>query len=142
MFLLFLLAAVIMVVAIWFVDSSKVFNFPRNNPEKLLLLSFIYPLFSVIPQELFYRSFFFHRYAKLFSSKWSLIFVNALFFSLGHVFFKSSVVMFLTFIAGLVFAYRYHQSKSLLLTVIEHTLYGVWLFISGLGVYFFALPAA
>ncbi len=142
MFLLFLLAAFVMVAAIWLIDSSKVFSFPRNNPEKLILLSFAYPLFSVIPQELFYRSFFFHRYSELFSSKWSLIFVNALFFSFGHIFFKSPIVMFLTFIAGLIFAYRYNQSKSLLLTVIEHTLYGVWLFISGLGVYFFALPVA
>lgn len=136
MLLLFFFAAAVMVAIIWIVDSSKLFIFPKENPKMFLIMGIIYPLFSVIPQELVYRSFFFHRYGELFSSIWSQIFVSALVFSFGHVIYKSPLVMFLTFMAGLIFAYRYHQSKSLLLTVIEHSLYGMWLFVSGLGIYF------
>jgi len=136
MLLLFLVAAVVMVVTIWFVDASKLFIYPKENPGMLATLSIVYPLFSVIPQELAYRTFFYHRYGELFTSKWAKILVSALFFSFGHIIYKDPLVLFLTFIAGLIFAYRYHQSKSFLLTSIEHSLYGMWLFVSGLGVYF------
>ncbi len=136
MLLFFFLAALVMVAIIYLLDPSKLFIFPREEPQLLVIMSVVYPLFSVIPQELAYRTFFFHRYGELFSSKWGLIFASALFFSFGHIHYKSPLVMLLTFVAGFIFAYRYHQSKSLTLTVIEHTLYGMWLFASGLGVYF------
>lgn len=136
MFLFFILSGAVMVVTIWFVDDSKLFIILRENPQTMLMIAIFYPLFSVIPQGLAYRVLFFHRYASLFTSKWTQILVSAFFFSFGHVIYKSPLVMFLTFIAGLIFAYRYHQSKSYLLSVVEHALYGVWMFTSGLGIYF------
>ena len=102
----------------------------------LLMISIFYPLFSVIPQGLAYRALFFHRYKKLFSRKYTLILASAVFFSFGHLLYKNWIVLGLTFIAGLVFAYRYYQSKSLLLSILEHAMYGVWLFASGLGYFF------
>jgi len=136
MFLFFILSAIVMVGTIWFIDSSKLFIFVKENPSMLVKTAIIYPLFSVIPQELAYRSFFHHRYGHLFSSKWALIIVSGFFFGFGHIIYQNPLVVFLTFVSGVIFAYRYHQSKSLLLTVIEHTFYGMWLFISGLGIYF------
>ncbi len=136
MFLFFVLSAAVMVLTIWLVDSAQLFILLKENPQMMLMIAIFYPFFSVIPQGLAYRVLFFHRYANLFSSKWTQIFVSALFFSFGHVIYKSPLVMFLTFIAGLIFAYRYHQSKSYLLSAIEHALYGVWMFTSGLGIYF------
>ncbi len=136
MLLFFALAGCVMVLTIWLVDSSQLFILLKENPQMLLMIAIFYPIFSVIPQGLAYRVLFFHRYANLFTSKWTQILVSAVFFSFGHVIYKSALVMFLTFIAGLIFAYRYQQAKSFLLSVIEHALYGVWLFTSGLGIYF------
>lgn len=136
MFLFFILSAVVMIITIWFIDSTKLFIFIKEDPLMLVKTAVIYPLFSVVPQELAYRSFFHHRYGRLFPSKWMLIIVSGFFFGFGHIIYQNPLVVFLTFVSGSIFAYRYEQSKSLLLTVIEHTFYGMWLFISGLGVYF------
>ncbi|MDF1550517.1 MAG: CPBP family intramembrane metalloprotease [Bacteroidales bacterium] len=136
MLLFFVLSAVVMVVTIRIVDGSKLFIIVREDPLRIVKIAVFYPLFSVIPQGLAYRVLFFHRYADLFSSRWIRIVVSALFFSFGHVIYKSPLVMVLTFIAGFIFAYRYYQSKSFLLSVVEHSFYGVWLFISSLGIYF------
>ncbi len=132
----FVLSATVMIVTIWIINPSKLFIFIKEEPFMLAKTAVIYPLFSVIPQELAYRSFFHHRYAHLFTSKWKLILTSGFFFGFGHIIYRNPLVVFLTILAGIIFAYRYYQSKSLLLTIIEHTFYGMWLFISGLGIYF------
>ncbi|NJO89030.1 MAG: CPBP family intramembrane metalloprotease [Chloroflexia bacterium] len=138
MLLFFILSGTVMVLTIRLVDASQLFILVREDPQTMLMIAVFYPLFSVIPQGLAYRVLFFHRYANLFSSKWTQILVSAVFFSFGHIIYKSPLVMFLTFVAGFIFAYRYHQSKSYLLSAIEHALYGTWMFFSGLGIYFIA----
>jgi membrane protease YdiL (CAAX protease family) len=93
----------------------------------------IYSLFSVYPQELIYRTFFFRRYQTLFKTKYALIFSNALLFALAHLFFESVLVLVLTFIGGLLFAVTYLKTKSIVLVCIEHAIYGSWLFTVGMG---------
>ncbi len=92
-----------------------------------------YSLFSVYPQEIIYRTFYFKRYSALFKNEKLFIFVNALVFSLAHLFFKSSLVIVLTFLGGLLFALTYLKTKSILLVSIEHAIYGCWLFTAGMG---------
>ena len=53
--------------------------------------------FSVYPQELIYRTFYFHRYSSLFRNKTLFIFLNAILFSLAHLFFRNALVLILTF---------------------------------------------
>lgn len=134
--LLFIPSAAIMVVLIWQIDATKLFSLPRSNPLFLLLISIFYPVFSVVPQGLAYRSLFFHRYAGLFPGKIFQIIISAIIFSFGHILYKNILVLILTFIAGLIFAYRYLKTESLLITVLEQSLYGVWLFNCGLGYFF------
>ena len=43
----------------WFLE------FPRNRPDTYWTIMLLYPLMSVPPQELVYRTFFFHRYGAL-----------------------------------------------------------------------------
>jgi uncharacterized protein len=43
----------------------------------------------------------------------------------------------LTFFGGILFAWRYVETGSLLTSSVEHALYGCWLFTVGLGVYFY-----
>jgi len=134
--LLFVPSAILMVVLIWQIDSTKLFFLARSNPLFLLMISIFYPVFSVVPQGLAYRSLFFHRYGNLFSGRIIKIIVSAIMFSFGHIVYKNALVLLLTFIAGLIFAYRYDRTNSLLISVLEHSLYGVWLFTCGLGYFF------
>src|ERR1700730_17228412 len=64
----------------WFLE------FPRNRPDTYWTIMLLYPLMSVPPQELVYRTFFFHRYGGLFARAWWLaIPVNAALFGFGHI---------------------------------------------------------
>ena len=134
--LMFGISAMVMLALIWIIDASKMFLLLRTNPLLLLLISIFYPLFSVIPQGLAYRSMFFHRYGELFPGDALKIIVSALAFSFGHVIYKNWMVLVLTFVAGLIFGYRYFKTKSLAVSVLEHAMYGVWLFACGLGYFF------
>lgn len=107
-----------------------------KEPKIFLVLLVLYPLFSVIPQELLYREFFFKRYAFKLHTNTQLV-LNAYLFMWAHIVFGNSVVLVLTLIAGLLFAHTYLKSRSFLLVCVEHTLYGYLLFVSGLGELFF-----
>ena len=134
--LMFIPAGIIMVILIRIIDADKLFLLARINPLLLLMISIFYPLFSVIPQGLAYRGLFLHRYGHLFPGRVSRILISAAIFSFGHILYKNWMVLLLTFVAGLLFAWRYERSKSLAISIIEHALYGVWLFTCGLGYFF------
>ncbi|MFT5723308.1 MAG: membrane protease YdiL (CAAX protease family) [Bacteroidia bacterium] len=105
----------------------------RRNLGMLIGISLFYSLFSVYPQEFLYRSFFFERYKGLFSNTRFTILVNAVLFAFAHIAFKNVLVLAMTFVGGLVFSMTFLKTKSLLLTSIEHALYGCWLFTVGMG---------
>jgi membrane protease YdiL (CAAX protease family) len=134
--LLFVPLAALMVVLIWQIDETKLFYLPSTNPLFLLMISIFYPVFSVVPQGLAYRALFFHRYGILFPGNTLRIVISAILFSFGHILYKNALVLLLAFCAGLIFAYRYYKTESLLISVLEHSLYGVWLFTCGLGYFF------
>lgn len=134
--LLFILNAGFMLLIIYIIDPSKLFYIVKAKPLLLVIIIFFYSLFSVVPQVLAYRCLFFHRYAVLIPGDFLKIVSSAMFFSFGHIFYKSYLVVVLTFVAGLIFGYSYYKTKSLLWSTIEHVLYGAWLFASGLGVFF------
>ncbi|WP_299116773.1 CPBP family intramembrane glutamic endopeptidase [uncultured Winogradskyella sp.] len=117
----------------YMVDSDNLFIVLRNKPILWVMILFIYSLFSVYPQELIYRTFFFQRYESLFRSDMLFMITNAALFSLAHIFFKNTLVMVLTFIGGILFALTFKKTKSTLLVSIEHAVYGCWLFTVGMG---------
>ncbi len=129
----FSIIAVITILYMWFVDRDNLFVVILNKPLFWLVILFVYSLLSVYPQELIYRTFFFQRYRGLFKSDVLFILLNATVFSLAHLFFKNSLVMFLTFIGGILFALTFKKTKSTLLVSIEHAIYGCWLFTVGMG---------
>jgi membrane protease YdiL (CAAX protease family) len=111
---------------------------PRERWALWLTIMFLYPLLSVIPQELIYRTFFFHRYGPLFgSSRWLAITINGLLFGFAHIIFGSFVSIFLTAVLGFLLAWRYDETRSLWAVWLEHSLYGCLVFTVGLGHYFF-----
>ena len=132
-FIKFLIIATITTLFVWFTNQENLFSILLEKPKLWIFILFFYSVFSVYPQELIYRTFFFQRYQILFKNKLTFIFINASLFSLAHILFKSSLVLLLTFIGGILFAYTYKESKSTLLVSIEHAIYGSWLFTVGIG---------
>ena len=118
---------------VWLTQPKSLFSVLINKPLVWLLILFIYAVFSVYPQELIYRTFFFKRYRNFFKNEKVLIFINAAVFSLGHLFFRNMLVVVLTFLGGILFAFTFNKTKSTLLVSIEHGLYGCWLFTVGIG---------
>ncbi|TNJ46514.1 CPBP family intramembrane metalloprotease [Tamlana fucoidanivorans] len=129
----FLLIALLTTFFIWFTNKELLFFVVLNKPKLWLMILFIYTVFSVYPQEILYRTFFFYRYETLVKSKIGFVLLNAALFTLGHLFFKNNLVLVLTFIGGLLFAGTYQKTRSTLLVSIEHTIYGCWLFTVGMG---------
>lgn len=118
---------------VWITNKDALFGVLINKPKLWIFILFIYSFFSVYPQELIYRTFFFKRYKSIFNNKWLFLFINAIIFSLGHIFFRNTLVILLTFLGGLLFALTYNKTKSTVLVSIEHAVYGCWFFTVGMG---------
>lgn len=132
----FAIAAFAIFTASWFLTPEWLFKLPLENPIIWLALLVFYPLFSAWPQEIIFRTFLFHRYKKVFKSKKLRVFISAGVFALAHLVFANWIAVAGSFIAGLVFAFTYMNSRSTLLVAIEHSLWGLWLFTAGLGIHF------
>ncbi len=118
---------------VWITNKELLFNVLLNKPKLWVFILFVYSFFSVYPQELIYRTFYFDRYKMFFSNERLFIFINAMVFALAHIFFRNTLVLVLTFLGGLLFALTYNKTKSTLLVSIEHAIYGCWLFTVGMG---------
>jgi uncharacterized protein len=108
-----------------------------NANRKLLYMMIMYPFLSAFSQELIFREFFFYRYTFLFKKGWVLIVVNVVLFSFAHLYFASWIVLMFTLIGGAIFALTYVRTRSLLVVTIEHSLYGLLVLASSLGMYFY-----
>lgn len=134
--LYWLVYVIISTIAIWVFTPDLLFNLPKTNPLLTLMIWIFYPIWSVLPQELYYRTFFIHRYEHILPKAW-LIFVNGALFGLVHILFGSWVSVILSFFLGCWLAWRYLKYRSLLVSSLEHGLYGNWVFTVGLGQYFY-----
>ena len=97
-----------------------------------------YPVFSALPQEFIFCSFFFARYAPFFGTGRGMVLASAVIFAYAHVLYINPIAPVMSLLGGLIFAQTYWKSKSLALVTIEHSLYGISLFFSGLGWYFYS----
>ncbi len=139
MLLVWLGSAVFWVGVVYLWQPENLFSFALQRPDIWLLVMILYPLMSALPQEILYRTFFWHRYAELFNNnKWMLISVSAFVFMWGHLMFMNWFALTITFLGGLTFAWRYYHTRSLLLVAVEHGLYGNLFFSVGLGQYLFS----
>ena len=129
----FVLLIVAGTIYVYLEAPNKLFAVPLKKPGLWVLILAVYTFLSVWPQEIIYRTFFFLRYEQLLPNKWVLILVNGVLFSLAHIFFRNTLVLLLTFIGGLCFAYTYFITRSTLLVSVEHAIYGNWLFTVGMG---------
>lgn len=111
--------------------------FPREVPVFWLLVMILYPLVSVYPQELIFRTFIFHRYQCVFSGKYGMITASAVAFGMYHLFFCNWIAPVLSFAGGFLFARTYARTRSAAAVFLEHALWGDLIFTVGLGIYFY-----
>lgn len=125
-------------LGVWFWSPEELYRFPRERPMIWLIVMLFYPLLSVYPQEVICRSFLFHRYRRIAGDGLGMIILSAVVFAWIHIVFLSWVTLLLSLVAGVLIAYRYWRTRSLLLACIEHALYGQIAFTAGLGQFFYA----
>lgn len=121
------------IVILQIYDPSQLFKVPQHKPLLWVTILFVYSFFSVLPQELIYRKFFYMRYESLFQNKKLFFCINVLCFSLCHLFLKNIWVILITLLGGILFTYTYQKTKSVTLVTIEHSIYGNLVFTVGLG---------
>jgi membrane protease YdiL (CAAX protease family) len=132
----FILAAILIGCYVVFFEPDLLLNFPRYRTNLWAMVMIMYPIFSVFPQGVTHRAFLFHRYRNLFKG-WSMILASATAFSFMHIVFKNPLALLLTFVGGILFAKTYEDTDSLAISLIEHALYGNFLFTIGLGKYLY-----
>jgi membrane protease YdiL (CAAX protease family) len=120
-------------IFMYFWHPENLFIVVKKNPTLWVIILFVYAFMSVLPQELLYRSYFFNRYKDLFKNPKYLVIINIIAFPLAHLFLKNWLVLLITLIGGIFFALTYKRSKSIILTSLEHAIYGNWLFTIGMG---------
>lgn len=124
--------------ATWVEFPQLFLAFPIYRTELWQFVVLAYPLMSVAPQELIYRTFFFHRYGPLFGNARGIAIVsNGLLFGFGHIIFWNPIAVIGTAVIGILLAYRYETTRSFWAVWLEHSLYGVLVFTVGLGGFFF-----
>jgi len=123
---------------VWLSRPADFLSLPVSRTRLWIIIMIFYPLLSALPQELVYRTFFFHRYGPLFGNRRGLaIALNGALFGFAHVMFGSAISIVLSGALGLLLAHRYTQTRSIWAVWVEHTLYGQLVFTVGLGRYFF-----
>ena len=115
----------------------QLLGFPRYRPQLWAMVMLLYPLISVLAQEIYFRKLFFRRYSGLFTSGATRILVNGGAFALAHLFYQNLVAVGVTMLAGLIFAWVYERSRSFPLVVVLHSLGGQIIFTLGLGSFFY-----
>jgi membrane protease YdiL (CAAX protease family) len=124
-------------VAVRIFAPQLLFSFVKRAPLLWSVVMLLYPLLSVYPQEVLFRAFFFHRYQPLFGSGWTMLVASAFAFGFVHLIFANWLAVGLCTIGGLLFSLTYLHSGSLLLTCIDHALFGNFIFTIGLGQFFY-----
>jgi len=117
--------------------DEEFFRLPRENPRVLLMISLFYPLLSVYPQGLLFRTFFFHRYEPILGRGAQALVMHALAFGFMHLIFLNIIAPVICVAGGLVIGWTYLRTRSSAAAWVEHSLYGITLFTCGLGWFFY-----
>ena len=132
------LACIGMYLFLQWYDPDRTFSLLNRRPDFIPILMVAYPIFSALPQELVFCTFFFARYKPFFGDGNIMVLASAVIFAYAHILYINPVAPSLSFLGGLVFAMTYAKTRSLALVTIEHGLYGNALFLIGLGWYFYS----
>lgn len=137
-FALFAAAGPLLALFAYYDGPSRFLAFPIYAQEIWLTVMILYPLLSVPAQEIMFRLFFYARYRDLFGpDSQAAIVLNAVLFAFAHIVFQNLTTLIISFLGGLLFAWRYEKTRSFWAVTLEHSLYGNLIFTLGLGRYFY-----
>lgn len=137
LFIRWIIACIAMTLFMYWYDPDKMFRLMLERPEFIPMLLVMYPIISALPQEFIFCSFFFERYKVFFGKGLIMVAASAVIFAYAHILYINPVAPTLSLFGGIIFALTYLKTKSLALVTIEHGLYGNYLFLVGLGWYFY-----
>lgn len=135
--LLFLLCATALTALTLTIAPGRFLEFPSHRPGLWAMVMLLYPILSVVPQEMIFRSFFMTRYKSLFPGRLPLIVMSGLCFGLSHLILNNWIAPTFSMIGGIIFAWGFSRHRSLKWASIEHALYGCFVFTIGIGWFFF-----
>jgi uncharacterized protein len=133
-----IIGGVVLAILVYVLNRFAFFILPQKNFRFWLIILVLYPLVSAYPQEIIYRLFFFHRYKSIFKRNREMVIFSGFSFGFAHLFFFNFWALILSTIGGILFANTYLKSDSVIITSIEHGLWGDLIFTLGLGVYFYS----
>lgn len=136
MLLRFVICAAVLAAAMQYFQPERMFEFVNGRPKLWMLVMVLYPLLSVVPQEIIFRRYLFTRFETIFTPT-MMVLVSGLGFGFAHIVFNNWVAPVLCAVGGLMFARTYQRTGSLALVCLEHALYGDFIFTLGLGRYFY-----
>jgi uncharacterized protein len=134
----FVVLGILMALGVAMMTPDRLLYLVRERPELWAMIMIGYPIFSVYPQEVIFRTFMFHRYRRLFTDPRIMVLMSGLAFGYAHIFFENQIAVIMTIIGGLLFAWTYEKTRSTFAVWLEHGLYGCFIFTIGLGIYFFS----
>jgi membrane protease YdiL (CAAX protease family) len=127
-------AAVLCGLVLWMLPEAWL-GFVRSRPGLWALVMVLYPVLSVLPQNLVWRVFLHHRYAPVLPRAWMRVAASAAAFGFVHILLENWLAVALTLAGGVMFGVTYERSRSLLAVSVEHGLYGCLAFTVGIGRY-------
>jgi hypothetical protein len=130
-----IIVGVLLTASLWGLRPEYLLAFPVQMPERYALVMLAYPFLSVVPQEILFRSVFWHLFPDL--SGRARIFWSAAAFAVAHSIFLNPAAIVLSFFGGLLLARTYERHRHLGLVCLEHTFYGWLVFTIGWGIYFY-----
>lgn len=139
--LLFAFGALALIGFVLIIAPDRFLSLPADKPSTWLTIMIAYPILSALPQEIAFRTFFFHRYKPLLPAHpYLAVAMNGALFGFAHIIYGSAISVILTCILGALLAYRYLHTRSFWAVWLEHTLYGELAFTIGLGHWFLLNP--
>lgn len=133
----FIVLGALISAGVWLLMPERFLGFPRTAPALWMRVMLLYPVLSVVPQELIWRAFFFQRYRAIFATPTRMVLASAASFAFIHILLENTIAVALTLVGGVLFATTYHRTRSLAAASLEHALYGCLVFTVGLGWYFY-----
>lgn len=134
----FAIGAPVLALIAWVMLPDQFLSMPFERTDLWLKIMLLYPMLSVLPQEIIYRSFMYTRYGPVFGHGSLFVVVSAAAFGFMHIMFLNPVAVGLCLAGGFLFAEHYRRHQSLALACFEHALYGCLVFTLGLGRYFYS----
>lgn len=105
-----------------------------------VIVVFLYPVLSVVPQGIVFRRWFVWRYRSILGTGTLMILVGAICFGCSHILFGNVVAPLVTCIGGVLFMRTYLRSGSGWLADLQHALLGDAAFTIGYGQWLYAGP--